>query len=221
MSLQDATAGIPERLISGLDYSALGTKFEAVTSKDDVHFFPASGNYFSSRGIRVLRFNLVTTSYIDPQSVRLQATFSNNSVASGDGVDPGALVVRPLGPMSQMFSRVRVLAQGTVIEDQTDFARLNTLHHKWMSPMQYRDLCNEIFEMHSDEDNIGAALNRGGVYTHAIINTDHQLRIQMPFLTLGIFNQPKYLPGRFLNLVLECELTRDSDRWLDTSQQAG
>ena len=38
MSLQDAPAGIPERLINGLDYSQLGTKFEAVTSKEDVHF---------------------------------------------------------------------------------------------------------------------------------------------------------------------------------------
>ena len=47
MSLQDASAGIPERLINGLDYSQLGTKFEAVTSKEDVHFFPASGNFFT------------------------------------------------------------------------------------------------------------------------------------------------------------------------------
>ena len=46
MLLQDASAGIPERLINGLDYSQLGTKFEAVTSKEDVHFFPASGNFF-------------------------------------------------------------------------------------------------------------------------------------------------------------------------------
>ena len=102
MSLQDAAAGIPERLIAGLDYSQLGSKFEAVTSKEDVHFFPASGNFYSPLGIRVLRFNLVTTSYIDPQSVRLQANFVN--------LTQGALPItaenkkiRPLGPMSLLF----------------------------------------------------------------------------------------------------------------------
>ena len=194
-SLQDASAGIPERLISGLDYSSLGSKFEAITSKDDVHFFPASGNYFSPDGIRVLRFNLVTTSYIDPQSVRLQAVIQNTTT----GDDAASTALRPLGPMSQMFSRVRVLAQGTVIEDQTDFARLYTLNHKWMSPMQYRDLCNESFELAS----VGESLNAGGPYEHVALAKDQHIRNQMPFPTLGIFNQPKYLPGRFLNLVLE------------------
>ena len=112
MSLQDASAGIPERLINGLDYSQLGTKFEAVTSKEDVHFFPASGNFFSPDGIRVLRFNLVTTSYIDPQSVRLQARFEN---VTGGTAAEAAKHIKPLGPMSLLFSRVRVLAMGPLL----------------------------------------------------------------------------------------------------------
>ena len=61
--------------------------------------------------------------------------------------------------------------------------------------------------------------NVGGPYQHDPIAHDDAVRIQMPFLTLGIFNQPKYLPGRFLNLVLECELTSDAESWLDTSQK--
>ena len=108
MSLQDASAGIPERLINGLDYSQLGTKFEAVTSKEDVHFFPASGNFFSPDGIRVLRFNLVTTSYIDPQSVRLQARFEN---VTGGTAAEAAKHVKPLGPMSYVFSRTCACAR--------------------------------------------------------------------------------------------------------------
>ena len=168
MSLQDASAGIHERLISGLDYSSLGSKFEAVTSKDDVHFFPASGNFFSATGIRVLRFNLVTTSYIDPQSVRLQARIQNTSVYAGATGFPTAAQTNlvPLGPLSLLFSRVRLLAQGTVIEDQTDFARLNTLHHKWMSPMQYRGLCNESFELQDSEDNANTLAAGGRIATH-------------------------------------------------------
>jgi len=216
MSLQDASAGIPERLINGLDYSQLGTKFEAVTSKEDVHFFPASGNFFSPDGIRVLRFNLVTTSYIDPQSVRLQAVFQN--LTGGTAADPASKRIIPLGPMSLMLSRCRVLAQGTVIEDQTDYARLQTLHHKWMSPFQFRDLCNESFEFVGG-GGLGSQLANGSGdgYTFNYFEAGDRSRIQMPFLTLGIFNQPKYLPGRFLNLVLKCELTPDMTSWIDTT----
>ena len=109
MSLQDASAGIPERLIAGLDYSQLGTKFEAITTKEDVHFFPASGNYFAPNGIRVLRFNLVTTSYIDPQSVRLQAVFEN---ITQDGQDAGVEMT--------MTSQNPVIENGSQITTNTD-----------------------------------------------------------------------------------------------------
>ena len=220
MSLHDASAGIPERLISGLDYSSLGTKFEAITSKEDVHFFPASGNFFSSTGIRVLRFNLVTTGYVDPQSIRLQARFRNDSVYAGPSGAPSSAqtTIYPQGPMSMLFDRVRLLGQGTVLEDQTDFARLNTLHHKWMSPWQYRDLCNESFELDDlDDDAMASKLASGGTYEHQTLEAGDEARIQMPFLTLGTFNQPKYLPGRFMNLVLECQLTPDAESWLDTA----
>ena len=46
MSLADATAGVKEILPAGLDYSSIGAKFEAVTNREDTHFFPASGNFF-------------------------------------------------------------------------------------------------------------------------------------------------------------------------------
>ena len=47
MSLADATAGVKEILPAGLDYgNGLGAKFEAVTNREDTHFFPASGNFF-------------------------------------------------------------------------------------------------------------------------------------------------------------------------------
>ncbi len=83
MSLADATAGIKELLPPGLDYANIGSKFEAVTNREDTNFFPASGNHFSSSGIRVIRINMVSNGYIDPASLRLQAVFRNNT-AYGD-----------------------------------------------------------------------------------------------------------------------------------------
>ncbi len=39
----------------------------------------------------------------------------------------------------------------------------------------------------------------------------------MPFLTLGLFNVARYLPARFLNLVLELELSPDAESWINTT----
>ena len=47
MSLSESTAAIPERLPPGLDYSALGSRFESITQKRSIHIQPASGNTFS------------------------------------------------------------------------------------------------------------------------------------------------------------------------------
>ncbi len=50
MTLADATAGIKEVLPAGLDYASVGNKFEAVTSREDTHFFPASGIFSQAAG---------------------------------------------------------------------------------------------------------------------------------------------------------------------------
>ena len=50
MSLADATAGVKEILPAGLDYSSIGAKFEAVTSREDTHFFPPAEISSRARG---------------------------------------------------------------------------------------------------------------------------------------------------------------------------
>ena len=39
-------------------------------------------------------------------------------------------------------------------------------------------------------------------------------------LLLGTFQQPRYLPGRFLNLVLELEVTPGAESWNNTNTRA-
>ena len=106
------------------------------------------------------------------------------------------------------------MGQGSLIEDQSLFQQLNCLHHKWMSPLQFRELCNESFEL-SGGSSHGADLNAGD-YAFVSVPAGTEKRIQMPFLTLGAFQQPRYLPGRFLNFVLEIELTPDAESWINT-----
>ena len=100
MSLSESTAAIPERLPPGLDYSALGSRFESITQKRSIHIQPASGTTFSPEGIRIIRFNITSTDYMLPESFRVQCRFS---VTDNDYV--------PLGPMSLIFSHVRVISR--------------------------------------------------------------------------------------------------------------
>ena len=71
-----------------------------------------------------------------PESFRLQCKFS---VTDNDYV--------PLGPMSLLFSRVRVISQGVLISDESYFDRLQVLHHQWMSTDSFKDLCAESFDI--------------------------------------------------------------------------
>ena len=50
MSLSESVQAIPERLPAGLDYSALGSRFESITQKRSIHIQPASGNTLPPRG---------------------------------------------------------------------------------------------------------------------------------------------------------------------------
>ena len=68
-----------------------------------------------------MRFNITSTDYMLPVSFRVQGKFS---VTDHDYV--------PRGPMSLLFSRVRVISQGVLISDESYFDRLQVLHHQWI-----------------------------------------------------------------------------------------
>ena len=46
MSLTELSTAIPEKLPAQLDFADLGTQFQAVQSKQQVHIQPSSGNTF-------------------------------------------------------------------------------------------------------------------------------------------------------------------------------
>ena len=58
MSLTELSTAIPERLPAQLNFADLGSQFQAVQSKQQVHIQPSSGNTFSPVGIRTIRFNI-------------------------------------------------------------------------------------------------------------------------------------------------------------------
>ena len=121
-SLQDHIAVLPERLLDGLQYKLRDTA-NYVLRKDQSTAFPASGNTFSPTGIRVLRFNLANVGYLVPKSVRVNCSFNNKDATANHAV-------KPLGTMSSMFSRMRILCGGVIIEDIVEFSRVNAMLQK-------------------------------------------------------------------------------------------
>ncbi len=66
MSLQDAIAGLPDSLVPELRFSDVGSTANYIVGSDLATFQPASGNTFSSDGIREIRFNLANNHYLVP-----------------------------------------------------------------------------------------------------------------------------------------------------------
>jgi len=207
MALSELNAAIPEKLPVKFAYNELGHRFESVQSKRLVQLLPQGAQPFGPKHTRLIRFNLTATSgdYLLPESVRLQANFNVEST--------GGKNFKPLGSMGLMFTRMRLICEGVVIQDLNYQDRM----HQWltedMSKEQYEELCNESFALEST----GA----DGETVHQVIRAGETVRISMPFITLGLFQaRMKYLPLRVFPLVMELEFPTEDNTWCDESDDA-
>ena len=95
-------------LNSGLDFK-INPSASYLTDRKSVTFFTSgSQNYISGQGARCIRLQINSEAWLDPSTVRLHYTLTNTS---------GTLTLRPVGGPWSMFSRVRVMYQGAVVED--------------------------------------------------------------------------------------------------------
>ena len=188
MSLSELTDALPERLPDGLSYNSLGEKFLGVLSRKSIHIQPSSANHFSPEGQRVIRLNIVANEYMIPGSFRLQFKFKVTADAYA-----------PLGPASLLFDRVRVISNGVTISDENYFDRMQTLLHQWMDREQYKEICNESFNVLTDE------VSDEGVptFTYVPVPVNTGIRVTVPFISTPIFCQKKLIPLRFMPLTLE------------------
>ena len=81
-------------------------------------FTSGSQNYISGQGARVIRLQINSDAWLDPSTVRLHYTLTNTS---------GTLTLRPVGGPWSMFSRVRVMYQGAVVEDISAYNRTHEM----------------------------------------------------------------------------------------------
>ena len=106
-------------MISGLDFK-INPSASYITDRKSVTFFTSgSQNYISGQGARVIRLQINSDGWLDPSTARLHYTLTNtcSTVTNGAGVVISAPYLRPIGGPWSMFSRIRVMYQGALVED--------------------------------------------------------------------------------------------------------
>ena len=116
MAMESHVAAAEDVLIGGLDFRMPATG-AFVTDRSSITMQPASGNFFSPTGLRLIRINLASSSdWLIGETVRLSFVVTNNDATNP--IQPCS--VRP----SIVFSRVRVLTTGgQLIEDMSGYNR--------------------------------------------------------------------------------------------------
>ena len=206
-------------LINGLSFKLPPGASYVLDRKSSTFWAVGSNAYTPVGGVKLIKFQLNGDdgNWLDPSSVVFQFELVNTDV-----VDDHFL--RPVGQPHLFFKRVRVLAGGQVVEDIQDFGRNMEL---------ITSLQNEFVRDNNDIQGFGSRWDASGVqdlddlsgvvaaFTGAVIKTKQ--RDLLPALNartskivnfkplLGIFNQHKYLPLKFVPIVLEFELCDIND----------
>ena len=106
--METSVSATEDQLVDSLSFKLPSTA-NYIVNREDVTFFPANGDEFSPTGVKILRFTISGTGWLDPRSVRVQFKLNNR-----DGNNK--LVLLNALPHN-FFRRCRILMGGTLVED--------------------------------------------------------------------------------------------------------
>ena len=176
--MESHAQSVEDNLVDSLSFK-LRPGASYVTDRRSCSYFPQGGNDYAPNGVTVIKVNLTGDSWLGPSTVKLFMIVKNPSAAN------------TLTPLVEggwgMIRRVRVLCGGQVVEDLDGYARLREQFHM-MKPAEKR--VNDAIEGFGDKVALAAGASR---------------TICMSLMS-GLLSQEKYLPIRYANLQLECEI---------------
>ena len=191
--METTLSATEDQLVDSLSFRLPSTA-NYITSRDDVTFYPANGNEFSPTGVKILRFMITGTQWLDPRSVRIQFKLNNR-----DQVNNMALINHL---PHNFFRRLRILAGGTLIEDIDFYNRVVNMIHT-LNPFE-KQLNDSIegFGQYSDSGVLGF----NELENSPALDAGASKVVLFP-LMCGLFTQDKYLPLRFMQgLQIELEV---------------
>ena len=181
--METSLSATEDQLVDSLSFK-LPTTANYIVNREDVTFFPANGNEFSPTGVKILRFTISGTGWLDPRSVRVQFKLNNRD-------QDNKLVLLNALPHN-FFRRMRILMGGTLVEDIDYYNRVvNMLHILYPTEKRFNDAV-EGFGLETRYNTPAfTALN----YCPEL--GPRQSRVVLFPLLSGLFSQEKYLPLRF------------------------
>ena len=119
MSLESTTNAIEDHLIDALSFR-LQPGASYVTNRRSVSFFPQGSNIYKPlQGTQVIKINLTGDGWLDPSTVQLQFNLRNGSNKQ----------LYLLGGPHTFFRRMRLLCNGTIVEDIDQYNRIHEMFH--------------------------------------------------------------------------------------------
>lgn len=182
----------PDYLIDGLDFK-LKPGASYVTNRRGVTFWPTGASSYSTTSSKVIKIQLNGDAMLDPSTLRFQYELKNDDAAANH-------VLRTISGPWSFFRRLRVMCQGAVVEDISDYNRLHQMFDTLTSPNVRENNDIEGFETRFDKVN-GApdAANMTGL-------APSSSKVVSFKLLSGLFSQPRYLPIRYCPITIELEL---------------
>ncbi len=186
-----AAQSTEQLLVDGFSYK-LDPSAPYVQERKMVTFHPSGADSYapSGGGSKIIKFPISASGFLDPSSVKLQMTITNN------GTHALAFLSSGIHPF---FRRCRISCKGVVIEDIDNYSRIAEMFSMFESE-------------HVNENNaIESAVrwDRAGA-TKDTLNQNAKRVISGKILS-GILSQEKFIPLNFVNsLDIELELCSDA-----------
>jgi hypothetical protein len=189
---------VDDALIDSLSFK-LSNSASYSTDRKSVTFWPSGSNiYKTDSGTKVIRFVLTNDNWLDPSTVKVMFNLVNTNT------DP-AKMLRTISGAWSFFRRMRIMCQGTLIED-FDYNRTCEMFEV-LTSVHNRDN-DDIENFGYRADTVPLPGSPGLADLPGIPGSSHQT-VGMK-LCSGLLNQPKMLPLKYCPLTIELELVNNA-----------
>lgn len=223
----ESITAVEDKLIDGLSFK-LGSGASYITNRRSVSFQPQGSNvYEATGGTRLLRIALNGNGWLDPDTLRVSYDMVNKETG-------GTKNLRMLGGPYSIFRRGRLLCGGTVIEDIDNFNRVSHMLQLLKSKhSRVNDQAEGFGTEWSEHDYLQIGITPALFAAGEADTTVSSNKVPNLFATralesysfegikpgesqkvlfkpcFGMFNQSKFIPIDYANLILELELVSD------------
>ena len=195
--MEGVANSVEDRLVDGLSFQ-LKPGASYVTERKSVTFHPQGSNIYSTSGTKLIKLLLTGDQWLDPSTFRIMFDLQNMDTENNNNK-----LLRPLGGPHTFFRRMRILANGAIIEDIDNYNRVHEM---------FKLLKAEDTNVNDEAEAFGQQWDK---YTTLDTETIAGIKPTQTQTVLfkpcsGLFNQPKMLPIRYMPITIELEIVHDN-----------